>query len=207
MSKGDEKGAAGDTGTHIDGIHSKKMDIESAIKIWERAVATQMHFNDMSARARQLGLTFVVATLGLVVVILGKEEPLVVKAAIGDYLYSTNVAGVLILISALGVLAVWRLDVGVYHHMLRGAVYFGEDIEKSYLSGDEIGYPEGMTALISRFSRFKDAERLQSGEYTGTKKRTASSKISWFYGIIFTTLIFLSLALVCIYGEKVPVPV
>jgi hypothetical protein len=38
-------------------------------EIWEKTLDTQMHFNEMSVRSRQLGLSFVVASLGVVVVV------------------------------------------------------------------------------------------------------------------------------------------
>jgi hypothetical protein len=34
------------------------------IDIWKQAVDTQKHFNDMCVKSRQLGLTFVAASLG-----------------------------------------------------------------------------------------------------------------------------------------------
>ncbi len=34
------------------------------IEIWKQAVETQKHFNDMCVKSRQLGLTFVAASLG-----------------------------------------------------------------------------------------------------------------------------------------------
>ena len=38
---------------------------EQYIAIWAKAVDTQMHFNEMSVKSRQLGLTFVAAALGV----------------------------------------------------------------------------------------------------------------------------------------------
>ena len=34
------------------------------VEIWKQAVETQKHFNDMCVKSRQLGLTFVAASLG-----------------------------------------------------------------------------------------------------------------------------------------------
>ncbi len=44
------------------------------VEIWKRAIETQMHFNEMSVKSRQLGLTFVAAALGLSVVLLSRKE-------------------------------------------------------------------------------------------------------------------------------------
>jgi L-ribulose-5-phosphate 3-epimerase UlaE len=38
---------------------------ENLIRIWEKAVDTQMHFNEMSVKSRQLGFTFIAAALGI----------------------------------------------------------------------------------------------------------------------------------------------
>lgn len=41
------------------------VQLEAYISIWAKSVDTQMHFNEMSVKARQFGLTFVAAALGL----------------------------------------------------------------------------------------------------------------------------------------------
>lgn len=40
------------------------------ISIWSKVIDTQMHFNEMAVKSRQLGLTFVAAALGVAVVLL-----------------------------------------------------------------------------------------------------------------------------------------
>ena len=42
--------------------------------IWAKAIDTQMHFNEMSTKSRQLGLTFVVSALALAVVLMAKAD-------------------------------------------------------------------------------------------------------------------------------------
>ena len=49
---------------------------QSIISIWERAVQTQMHFNEMSVKSRQLGLTFVAAALGVAVFLFTRDSNL-----------------------------------------------------------------------------------------------------------------------------------
>src|SRR5277367_2180387 len=95
------------------------------VSIWKTAVETQMHFNEMSVKARQFGLTFVAAALGLGVVILSRGSDFVLPIpSLGFDLH-----GVVLLIaaSAFAMFAVSLLDLKVYHRMLRGAVTFGED--------------------------------------------------------------------------------
>ena len=40
------------------------------VQIWSKVVDTQMHFNEMCVKSRQLGLTFVAAALGIGLVLL-----------------------------------------------------------------------------------------------------------------------------------------
>ena len=47
---------------------------EDLIRIWEKTVETQMHFNEMSVKSRQLGFTFVAAALGVAAFLLSRGE-------------------------------------------------------------------------------------------------------------------------------------
>ena len=42
------------------------------IKIWSKAIDTQMHFNELCVKSRQLGITFVVAALGVAIVLVSR---------------------------------------------------------------------------------------------------------------------------------------
>jgi hypothetical protein len=59
-----------DSATNTDQAERRKLVFD----IWAKAVDTQMHFNEMSARSRQLGLTFTVSALGLAVFLLGRGD-------------------------------------------------------------------------------------------------------------------------------------
>jgi hypothetical protein len=106
--------------------------------VWDKAIDTQMHFNEMSVKSRQLGLSFVVAALGLAVVLLGKNEGVIMTIPMpcfesfgcsSSWSFSSHIAAVIVLVAAAALYAVRRLDLDVYHRMLRGAVAFGEDME------------------------------------------------------------------------------
>ena len=150
------------------------------IAIWSKAVDTQMHFNEMSVKSRQLGLTFVAAALGVGVVLIGNGQD-----------FSLDFKGVhfhvsvfLMIGSILALQAVRQLDLGVYHKMLRGAVYFGEDFEQNYLKS-VFDLEKGMTQAISHFSRHEDAkvEKGENGKFTyaGENEKNALKKIVAFY--------------------------
>jgi hypothetical protein len=106
---------------------------EAIIKIWEKAVDTQMHFNEMSVKSRQLGLTFVAAALGVAIVLLGQNKDFFLNFAITQQNLHIHVSVFIIIAAALAVWAVMTMDLGVYHRMLRGAVSFGEDFEEQHL--------------------------------------------------------------------------
>ncbi|MBT1514365.1 hypothetical protein KIP88_28135 [Bradyrhizobium sp. SRL28] len=177
------------------------------VEIWKQAVDTQKHFNDMCVKSRQLGLTFVAASLGAALYLFirspgGSSES---DAARSVYAYSFSVCGhaivlhvslAIIVAAAAAVYAVRRLDLGVYHQMLRGAVSFGEDLEQRHIV-HIVGLTKGMTEAISHFSRHSDAAvelgPEHSYNYVGRDKRNAGDKLRWFYDFIFFFLAFLAL--------------
>jgi len=171
--------------------------IEAYVAIWSKAVETQMHFNEMSVKSRQLGLAFVAAALGLAVVLFGRGEDFSWPLTVCNYKVHLHVSVFIILAAILAITAVRILDVNVYHKMLRGAVTFGEDFEKNYMK-DIFCLEKGMTTAISHFSRFEDASvdsSQQKYKYLGTKKRTALEKIKTFYNVVTIALVISALAI------------
>ncbi len=154
------------------------------IEIWSKTVETQMHFNEMQVKSRQLGLTFVAAALGVAIVLLSDGKDFAFKIPIGDLELQLHVSVLLVLGAWVALEAVKLLDLGVYHRMLRGAVTFGEDFEENYLS-QVFNLDKGMTQSISHFSRHEDAAVHASEDgkyiYTGGTKITAFDKIEKFY--------------------------
>lgn len=157
---------------------------EHYIAIWSKAVDTQMHFNEMQVKSRQLGLTFITATLGVAIVLLSKGDDFSFEIPIFHLIYKLHVSVVLVIGSWFALKAVKKLDLEVYHPMLRGAVSFGMDFEQNCLK-EVFDLEKGMTQSISHFSRFEDAavEKTANGKYlySGTKKVTAQGKIGVFY--------------------------
>jgi len=151
-------------------------------EIWEKAIDTQMHFNEMSVRSRQLGLSFVVAALGVVAVLLSKDD-----ARISGWGYSTHVAGPILILAAFGLYSVKRLDLGVYHRMLRGAVAFNEDLELSSMRPNLMKTKLGLTQAISLYSRYPDADYPGKGP----KRQSAETRVQIFYWSTIAVLISL----------------
>ena len=94
------------------------------ISIWSKTIDTQMHFNDMSVKSRQLGLTFVVAVLGVAVVLFTRGNDFAFILDIDDFTVQIHVSVLLFLCACLALESVKVLDLNVYHKMLRGAVAF-----------------------------------------------------------------------------------
>ena len=158
------------------------------VAIWEKAIDTQMHFNEMSVKARQFGLTFVAAALGLGVVLLSRGQEFAVSVPyLGFDLHATVV---LVLAGAFALYAVSLLDLNVYHRMLRGSVTFGEDFEENYMK-QIFDLEKGMTQAISHYSRHGDAKVDRTGpkyHYSGMDRRTAEEKVRRFYRVSIITL-------------------
>ena len=151
---------------------SDKLSAEELIDYWKQAISTQMHFNDLCVRSRQLGLTFVVAALGLNVVLLSNFE----NARIDIACISVHISAVIMFIAAVAVIAVWHLDLGVYHKMLRGSVAFVEEFDRKLLVPRLSPLEYGMTKFISEFSRHPDT-KFENGQFTHTKTKPAGKKV------------------------------
>lgn len=161
----------------------------------------------MCVKSRQLGLTFVAASLGaaLYLFIRSPSEGTEATATrlVSAYSFSIyshpvvlHVSLAIIIAAAAAVYAVRRLDLGVYHQMLRGAVTFGEDLEEKHLR-HIVGLQKGMTQTISHFSRHSDATAKPGPDgcyqYTGDDRRNAGEKLKGFYTFIFILLALLAL--------------
>ena len=178
------------------------------IEIWAKAVDTQMHFNEMSVKSRQLGLTFVAAVLGLAVVLVSRGDDFAVSIPREMPYLQIHVSVVLALGASLALLAVRTLDLNVYHRMLRGSVTFGEDFEEHYMKQIFL-LEKGMTQAISHYSRYKDAtvkkeedatvkketEGSRKYHYSGNQEVTAEDKIKRFYRWGFSFLAGTAVAL------------
>lgn len=171
------------------------------VEIWAKAVETQMHFNEMSVKSRQIGLAFVAAALGLSVVLLSRKEDF--SFAIGRF--ELHVSVVLLITAFLALLAVKLLDLNVYHRMLRGAVTFGEDFEEHYMK-QVFQLNKGMTQAISHFSRYEDASTTTGPDgkyqYTGNNKLNAELKIRRFYNYASVALVLAAFALLVVTNIK-----
>lgn len=205
----EEQPSARSASSGDDGADSRNKLI---VDVWKQAVDTQKHFNDMCVKSRQLGLTFVAASLGAALYLFirtpgGAAEGGASSSVAPVYAYAFDVCGraivlhvslAIILAAIAAVIAVRKLDLGVYHQMLRGAVTFGEDLEEKHIRA-LVSLRKGMTQSISHFSRNSDA-RTSTGDdgsyvYTGNNRKNAGEKLAGFYNIILGFLIIFGAAI------------
>ena len=175
------------------------------IVIWSKAIETQMHFNDLSVKSRQLGITFVVAALGVAIVLVNRGNDFAFIFPLCGFSFQVHVSVLLFLGACFALQVVKILDVNVYHKMLRGAVAFGEDFEEQYMK-QIFQLEKGMTQAISHFSRYKDAQIStptpgRAYQYTGRVLSTAETKIRKFYK--WTTISILAGAVLLLIATNV----
>jgi len=182
----------------------EKLSIDQLIAIWSKAVDTQMHFNEMSAKSRQLGLTFVAAALGIGVVMLGQGDDFTVSFNFYKCAIDIHITVLLILAALLALVGVRKLDLEVYHRMLRGAVTFGEDFENQYLRGEVLEkLNKGMTEAISHYSRHDDASSAGSPKvYSGSNTKSAEEKVRSFYSITIGFLLISALLIFIVTNSQ-----
>lgn len=177
--------------------------VELQLEIWKKAVDTQMHFNEMCVKSRQLGMTFVVAAIGLAVVLLSQGISFSIPFGLGEYEFQIHVSSVIVLVAAGGVFAVSRLDLGVYHRMLRGAVTFGMEFEDQVIRPKLMKTQLGMTEFITLFSRHHEV-REENGSWVGMDKEDAEKKLRKFYRFVIIVLLLISGAIAIFAGETGP---
>lgn len=110
--------------------------LENKIEIWKKIVDTQIHFNDLQLRIRNMAITALGVVLGVVGVV--SRDGL------------TFAVGIPLLILALGMWgAFWFMDDIWYHRLLRGAVNAGQEAENEIMKEAGIG---GLTNAIGAAS-------------------------------------------------------
>ena len=90
---------------------------------WTKIVDTQMHFNEMVMKVRSLAITLILAAFG--------AAAYAVQAPIflGVYGKSVHIAFFIIIFGLTGWIALWVMDLGHFHKLLRGAVTKGMELE------------------------------------------------------------------------------
>lgn len=176
---------------------AKKLDPELEkirLEIWKQGIATTMHFTEMSARTRQIGLAFVVAALGLSITLLAQYRDARLPFVLFGYQYDLHISGVIILLSAVGLFAIMLLDLKVYHRMLRGSVAFTTELEQKGFRETHMLTERGLTESVSHYSR--SAHGKTGGIKIASRSVTAERKIQRFYWVAIGSIAALGLTVI-----------
>lgn len=152
-----------------------------------------MHFNEMSTKSRQLGLTLMVAALGLSAVLIGRGDDFSIVLHVCGAAIRVHVVVLVLLASAAGLYGVKQLDLGVCHQMLRGAVKYGEEFEQKNLVSAS-GVSMGLTEFVSLYSRHITVEKNAQGIFVGVGQKLAGAKLSLFYWVSILAICGFALA-------------
>lgn len=169
--------------------------VKLQFEVWKTAVETQMHFNDLMIKTRQLFLS-VIAALLATSLYLAKEND--VKFFINiQWIGPRHISFYLICLVILVLVCLWTAETKTLLPLLRGAVKFGEDIENTVITKKITNTQQGMTQLISLYSKHKHVARHEARHnelitYThipASKKISLSTKINIGYGALLVILI------------------
>ena len=144
---------------------SGKEKIENVIKIWEKTIDVQQHFNDIEMKTRNAAVTVMAALLGASGFAL--KEHLVVSI----WPIDLPVATLLLMTALLSWCAFYVMDRHWYHRLLIGAVKHGEKIENS------------MKGIITEIDLTKSISAASPAKVRGWEIHS-STKLDLFYGIV-----------------------
>jgi len=141
---------------------------ELILSAWIKIVETQMHFNDMVMKVRNLAITLVLAVFGAAAYSI--QTPIFLNA----HGREIHVAFFIICFGLAGWVALWIIDVSHFHKLLRGAVEYGMELEREYKGDPTLGKILGMTTRITEHSR----------KWFG-RDTSAAKKVAVFYLVVF----------------------
>jgi len=121
----------------------KQFDVASHLRMWEKAVDVQQHFNDIGWRIRALGLTVLTFTFGATGFTYANSDYVRIGTASVTPAVLVPLVGIFLWISF------WFTDAGWYHKLLIGAVKDGIRLERLLT---EHGIEAGLGGAIGRES-------------------------------------------------------
>ena len=155
---------------------------ELVFAAWSKIVDTQMHFNDMVMRVRNLAVTLILAVFGAAAYGIQYQAPQYFLDISG---HKTHVSFLVVTFGVAGWFALWILDTQHFHLQLRGAVEFGKNLENKYSGNGLLGNILGMTNAITKYSRtFWGFQKVYKWPIT------AAWKINIFYLAVFTVGVY-----------------
>lgn len=195
-------------------MSSPQFNVDAHLKLWEKAIDVQQHFNDIGWRIRALGLTVITFTLGATGVTYANTTSLDLFGRWTNPAFLVPVVGAVIWISF------WFTDAGWFHKLLVGAVMDGirlEKLLKEHGIHAALGSAIGDASPIRFYKKQKRADFLNKVPKTPRRYRGADAKLhskhklNLFYSAITLLLVITSGAIFCApsvpsSAEKVLIP-
>ncbi len=172
-------------GTNNDNIES---NIENNIKIWEKTIDVQVHFNDISMKVRNMYMAIIGASIGITAFLLKSS--------------TTNrhedIFFLLTLLLIFITIAFWFMDRFWYHRLLKGAVYHAIKLENNLRKElpevtltNSIGEASPVNSFLGKYhKKFKILKDIPFLKILSKPKWHSDDKIDIFYFIIILALIF-----------------
>lgn len=158
----------------------KIKDKELNIRIWEKIIDVQMHFNDIKSKNQTMFVSILTALLAATGYILMSKDISNNYFPIGSFkLYIYSIA---LLVALVFSICFYILDHSIYHVLLKGSVNCGLEFEKSNLN-------EKLTSTYIEEESKKSPLSLLLFDCKNIKG--AGKKHKWFYGIIISVLLLL----------------
>ena len=175
-----------------DGSISDKPDPKVVVEIWKKVVDVQQHFNDLELRIRNFALALTGTFLAL--------GGYAIKETVSTRLFGidVSVASLIVLAAIVPLSAFYFMDKWWYHKLLDGAVQAGIASEAQLRA---LGYDVALGTKISEASPITNrlyGKKIDSTcpFYTLPKRQMHSRhKMDVFYGILFISLIGISIVL------------
>lgn len=176
-------------------LESEKLKIQ--FKVWKAALESQMHFNDLVVKARQLCFSVIAILLGAI--FYSARDTSAHSFIYLKYLGGIHVAFFLTLIIILLVLFLRRIEIVILHPMLQGAVYFSVNYEKYVLKKTIFNDHNGLSQSILLYSQYPNDQKSSDEKYlddnfeSETVKSSLSNKIKNTYCWTISVLIIIAI--------------
>lgn len=165
-------------------------ELENLIKIWDRTIDVQKHFNDIELKIRQLAITVSGLLLGGII-----------TASKLNLSENSNLIPIGFLITGIIWIVFYFMDRWWYHPLLKGSVYAGLELEKQISSKLNI---KGLTNNIGEKSPIKNRIRIKKFENLpilkifAKEKLHSDDKMDIFYISIISVLFLASIFTFCL---------
>jgi len=165
------------------------MENKDIFLLWAKSIDVQQHFNEIELKVRQLTLTvftFIISGIGFMI----KENKGVFSGII-------PIEAIISAIGSIIIYAFFFMDKHWYHRLLKGAVGFSLKLEEKYpdifqINSDSVVVSSGLTHEIGNSSPVKIFQLT---------KIHSDQKIIFFYTILISTLLFLSMLFICLSDD------